>query len=308
MGCLWVVVRKVATMEHVPAPAPEQPARMPISTLVTPSQQVELGRGLREVAALLTEVNEESGDVRTWRARLREGLALVSEVVGAALVTGGRLRTQAPDNWPTSLTLYSLRSLIEDGFPVLWVPNQHVLEEMARASDRSARQAVLLKHQGELVAEAAQVLRRVTALDLADDRKALEQCLSCLPSAWMPAQTLALIVAATRTQTEGDLPTQGALRRRANAANTTGTDPDLEDIGQELTLAAIAPALAQFTPGETDIPDRPNRHAVAHTVSAIQQTPGNALEAVLLAVSVLRQAQAARERARQGSAVGIQLA
>ena len=63
-----------------------------------------------------------------------------------------------------------------------------------------------------------------------------------------------------------------------------------------MTLVAVAPVLSQFFEQLGDpTPTTPNRHAVSHTVSMTQYTPANALWSVLIAVSVLRQAQENRQ-------------
>jgi hypothetical protein len=63
-----------------------------------------------------------------------------------------------------------------------------------------------------------------------------------------------------------------------------------------MTLVAVTPVVSRFFERQGDpVPTTPNRHAVSHTVSPAQYTPANALWSVLIAVSVLRQAQENRQ-------------
>ncbi len=53
-----------------------------------------------------------------------------------------------------------------------------------------------------------------------------------------------------------------------------------------MTMLAVAPVLTTFRADRGDaVPERPNRHAVAHTLDRRQYSEPNALQAVLLAVS-----------------------
>ena len=85
-----------------------------------------------------------------------------------------------------------------------------------------------------------------------------------------------------------------AARVKAAALASARHGDLIVDLRGSLMLLAIAPVLVRFDATRDPVPTHPSRHAVSHAIDAAQYTAGNALESVLLAVSVLRQAEAAR--------------
>ncbi|PSK67803.1 hypothetical protein B0E53_00274 [Micromonospora sp. MH33] len=66
-------------------------------------------------------------------------------------------------------------------------------------------------------------------------------------------------------------------------------DCHMEDFRRSATLWPLLRLFKHFSPGKDGVPDRPNRHARAHTVDGVQYTPVNALIATMFAASVLRE-------------------
>ncbi|MFI2651606.1 hypothetical protein [Micromonospora fulviviridis] len=66
-------------------------------------------------------------------------------------------------------------------------------------------------------------------------------------------------------------------------------DCHMEDFRRSATLWPLLRLFKHFSPGKDGVPDRPNRHATAHTVDGVQYTPVNALIATMFAASVLRE-------------------
>jgi hypothetical protein len=266
------------------------------TVLANPEQLIKLGQMLYYLAHSDSTVVADDRERQRPRKRVSQFLVGAAGVVGEVLVVAARLHAQRPDNWPSWLTYASLRVAIQDGFPVLWVPAADVLDALAKAPDRDARQQVLLDDQVDVLDHARSVLSAVTSPDLAIDRQGIEQAIECVINQPFPAQVAALNIATNRAMEEVGAPSLSALAEMGRAAVERGIDISVVNPPASLMLAAVAPALGQFYPSRGDpVPSRPNRHAVDHVTSALQYTSGNALESVLPAVSVLRQAQANRE-------------
>jgi hypothetical protein len=110
------------------------------------------------------------------------------------------------------------------------------------------------------------------------------------PEVHIPAQLAALVIAENRVR----VATQPSAGRhvKPTGSPTAPNGVDVANLRQSLIIAAALPTLASFHKNAGDsIPTRPNRHAAVHAISNEQYTLGNAIESVLLAVSVLRQEQ-----------------
>lgn len=305
-GRLSVPGRIFECMERAPEPelgalapplraADAPPAPAPDRSSITAAQAVELGEALLELTR-----SAEGGDQLSagapWRRRLRAILNGAANFTGRLLTVWGRLELQRPTNWPTGLTYGKLHGVIADGFPVLWVPPADVLDALAQAPDRPARQRVLYERRAILLEHARRFLGEVVSPDLAVDRRVVSEALDCVVDQPSPAQVAALNVAANRAMLEAGAATLGQLARMGRDAAARLTTVGAEHLRISLMLVAIAPALEHFDPTVVDhVHARPNRHVADRVISAVQFTPENALESLLLAVSVLRQAQANRE-------------
>jgi len=228
-------------------------------------------------------------------------LKTVGQVVGPVVYGLARIEAQRPENWPSVLSYLKALPLIADGFPVLWVPDSKTLDALLVARGRPERQGVLLARQGEVLSHTRSVLGEVRSPDLGHARALLLQAVDCVEHFPFPAQALALQVATVLAQQEAGVGSLSALAKEASAKTAALASAEhgavIEDLGGSLMLLAVAPALVRFDPQRDALPTRPNRHAVAHVLDPAQYTPGNALESVLLAASVLRQAEASRHAA-----------
>lgn len=279
---------QLATAE--PAEPPDDAVRL--ARYMQPAQLAQLGDVTRGLARGLLADLDASTTPR--RRRLRSGTAHVLSFLGELAAVAGRLQQQSPGNWRTWASFFHLKPLIGDGFSVLWVPDADTLEAMRQQPDRDTRQHVLLDRREEVLDHACSVLDEVTDPSLQFDREVVRQALACVTGFPYPAQVTALVVATNRARVEID-----ALKSKdfGNAGPVQKTVLDtVENLGESLIVACMKLALSRFFPDQSDpIPTTPNRHAAVHAISAEQYTPGNALESVLLAVSVLRQTQSNRD-------------
>lgn len=253
------------------------------------------------------EVDESESPAhrRLRRAAVRTGKGLASAgvfVVKLALLAT-LVQEHGPANWNGLVGFHAALTLMGDDFPAAWVPDTETLDALARAVDRPSRQAILLDRRDAVLAHARTVLAEVSAPDLGYARRLAEQALACVTAFPAAAQSLALnaavVIALGETGLEKLAYLNDTADERAELLRRHEYQRLVTDLPASLLLLTVAPTLRTFRPWRGDpVPTRPNRHAVAHSVSPCQFTEGNALESVLLAVSVLRQAQRIRtERA-----------
>lgn len=256
-------------------------------------------------AGLAPYVRTIAQSVAEWQQKVAASIGPAVEAIGrAAVMTGrtlapvidylSRLEAAKPPNWPTVLAYPRLHDLAKDGFPVIWVPAAPVLTELMDARTVIDRQNVLLGHADEVIENARAVLGEVTHADLAEHARVVHQALDCVRTNDAPAQALSLQVATVAAAHETGHETLAGLATHLKALLEPDAIVTPTDLRSAMTLLAVGPLLARFRPGDP-VPTTPNRHAISHTVSSLQYTPGNALWSVLVAVSVLRQAQENRE-------------
>lgn len=224
-------------------------------------------------------------------------MAEVGKTVLPALMYLAQLEQAKPPNWPSFLSYPRLDILARAGFPVAWVPGPDVLTALMTAGTDAERTQVLLEHADDIVEHARVVLGDVTDPDLAEFANVMRQALGCVGEAYAPAQALSLQVATILASQETRKTKLVDLRwHLQNLAADPTTPVAPSDLREVMTLVAVAPVVSQFFEHLGDsVPITPNRHAVSHTVSLAQYTPANALWSVLIAVSVLRQAQENRQ-------------
>lgn len=230
--------------------------------------------------------------VRRWLGRAAR---TVGAVTLSMVEVVARVEAERPPNWPSGLvTLARAYPLVNKGIPVIWVPDSETLSELVAAPGDAGRQEVLKAHGERVVAHAHEVLDEVTAPDLVAWRDLVRQALDCVLEYPAPAQALGLQAAPViGMYLHGDAK-HGQLYRRAATLAASGPVRPPGALRSDLTTVVFATVLARFNPGDRT-PSTPNRNAIAHALSDEQYTDGNAISAVLLAVSVLRQAQAQHE-------------
>jgi hypothetical protein len=221
----------------------------------------------------------------------------------SALTDLGRLpRGYYPPNWwavdqlDVDVVVTIMR---EEGIPLAWVPRAAVIAELTAAPDAAMRDAILGERTAEIVEDCRQCLSRVLNADLQDLKglagnavRALEQA---NPTA---AQALAANVFDTLLR---DVRHRGGLFAGSSGKfkyqHVTGEITPVSDetlIGKYRASCVLTPvlkALAEFNFETDTVPGRFARHATAHRAGTIQYTSANAVIAIMLATSLLREAQ-----------------
>lgn len=226
--------------------------------------------------------------------RMGRVAALVGRVTLGALAVVARVEVERPPNWPSGvMTLSRAYPLAREGFPVVWVPDEQTLSAVLSATSREERQQVLLENTDTALAHAHEVLDEVTCPHLHEWRDLIRQSVECvlLHPAPAPAQALALQGAAIVAMDLHGASNLGQVFAEARRAARAGPIPASGALRHDLTTVVFQTVLARFNVGDV-VPATPNRHVIAHVLSREQYTLANAIEATLLAVSVLRQTQA----------------
>lgn len=209
------------------------------------------------------------------------------------LATWVRLDREVFPNWPHPMAYPALRRIaVEEGIPVAWVPRKDVLVELIAAEDELARELILLERAEDILEDCHLILKEVVAIRLQEPRQLLAQATGCVRKFPAPAQAFCLVAAACLA---GDIADQQSLAklkaRLVRAAETPGLPP-VGELRRGLALLPVTATLTNFRPERGDaVPAKPNRHAVAHVLAAVQYSEHNALVSVMLATSLLRQLQ-----------------
>lgn len=199
-------------------------------------------------------------------------------------------RSAMPPNWEelsTDEVMAVIDRVRKTGYSLVWIPRVEIIHALL-ASDVAATNATLLAHRDEVLSDAAACLADVNHPDLGLTRDAVEEAINAHrddhPRA---AQALAAAAFTSEIHTLFEMGTKAIRKRMA--------DEDPEDAGlSQLRLRTIflagANALAEFRPDRAWPVKRDfNRHNSAHRITAEQWTEANALSAIMLAVSLLRE-------------------
>jgi hypothetical protein len=218
----------------------------------------------------------------------REILASAAELARAAR----ELRERAfPPNW----SAFSgeeidaiLKLMDETGWSLVWVPRAEVIRQLLDAEDGD-RPAVLVNSDEEIVADLDAALEAVRHTQLVELRDALSQAVGAYRAGFPgPAQSHAAAVFTTTMHVHLELKNFRAAREEFEMRDPMDVELMLFKLAAIYKTAARAIA-TYWGDDQEPIPTSFNRHASAHRVSEVQYTKVNALAALLLATSLLRE-------------------
>jgi hypothetical protein len=205
------------------------------------------------------------------------------------------LRRSFPPNWRQlgqRLDSDRLFDITEAGFPTVWVPRADVLAELITTADDDLAD-VYAKHQVEILEDCTAALAESDATELEELVELLAEAVETAQSGRLrSAQALAASIFDT------------ALRHTIKPTKITGYykrvkneimdryDSTLSELRWGLAHVPAVVVLEMFNaPAGDPIPTGYNRHASAHAAGRIQYTPANAIIAITLATSIVREAQ-----------------
>jgi hypothetical protein len=224
-----------------------------------------------------------------------------------------------PVNWRgTGLTPRDILPVARDsGIPIAWVPPPYVLCLLVSAEPAN-RMTVLRAHAADILVQCGSLVTECRDGWLGDDPLLVRRAIDAFKAGHHEA-AMALAVAVGESlarwaseervymfASEADKRTWERERKEAREDKSkytlakwelaaVGTRQDLDRV-EVLRHALIGPVPKFFAPyrgmpGE-EIPDTASRHATVHHPTAAHLTPENALLAIMLCISILREQQA----------------
>ncbi|MFF5505819.1 hypothetical protein [Streptomyces roseolus] len=202
-----------------------------------------------------------------------------------------------PGNWRplTSLNLTAMTKVIEEGVPLAWVPPHDVILALVAAPDAVTRAGVLDANRTSIVDCCHQVLAEIARPDLQDQKRLLEEAAVLADgNTYSAAQALAASVWDTvyRGVWRAEPTFQSGPRFRYDQVIAKLPPIDIDAAVIEFRQACVFGPFTKACENFFDtspVPTAYNRHATAHAAGATQYTPANALTALMLAVSLLRE-------------------
>ena len=227
----------------------------------------------------------------------------ISPGTSAALkVLAEQLREAMPANWAGVDEDWdaAIEIMNDEGIPLIWVPRGNIVGALMSASGTAERHAILIGARDDVVADCLAMLAEVTALELvplaglaADSGRALRDG-HCAASQALSANVFDtwlrdMVRRGKLFKPPGDRePFYGAIKRQIIGVSGKTSLRELKAAG---SLSPVLMALVSFKPGGP-VPVQLNRHATAHAAGPEQYSDVNAVIALMLTTSVLRQAQA----------------
>lgn len=205
-----------------------------------------------------------------------------------------------PPNWlqKPELNLVAAMDVLRSGIPLIWVPRAPIVSDLLGARNTMRRDAILAHKSSVISQDCLSMLDEVTMPQLEPLARLAKRSVESLISGFQePAQALAANVFETwlREAVDRDLlfpPRQdGSVYTHVkNHVAPISTHTLLEKFREVCVLTPATVALVNYTPPGPP-PSRFSRHATAHHARPESYTSSNAVVAVMLATSVLREAQ-----------------
>jgi hypothetical protein len=224
---------------------------------------------------------------------------LLAQLMPALERFGSLLESCMPTNWPSSPGVYlgDAVGIVNSGIPLAWVPGPEMVTALTSAPDLAARHAILADHAAEIAGDCSAVLTEVVNPELKALAVLASEAAGALSSFPAAAQALATNVFDTllrdicrRGVILQPVPNRGWYGRVRSQLEPIGDKTLLVELRQACVIAPAGPALQNYTPGDPP-PEAFTRHATAHGAGPEQYSKVNAVISVMLAASMLREAQ-----------------
>jgi hypothetical protein len=218
------------------------------------------------------------------------------------------LEISRPANWRGSgIDPKALLAVADSGIPVAWVPRPQILRTLVSAAPAD-RVAILWTHVADVIAHCGELLTECRDPSIRGERRLVGRAVEAFKAGHYEAamalsvlvgETLAFLASYRRQAFESEAAMQVWEQQLTNSKyrlarlelDVTTPSQAVERI-QVVRRALIAPIPKFFTPfyghpGEA-IPDMVSRHATVHKPTVEHLTPQNALLAIMLCTSLLR--------------------
>jgi hypothetical protein len=257
-----------------------------------------------EIARSVAAIGATQEAVRRWAVQMPQlDLSAITSVQEAlkALPTvefaniRQAIRRGSPPNWDDlgdNVKFWELFDITETGLPTAWVPRGSVLTELIHAA-QADRPGVFSARRAEIIEDCRAALKEVTSTELVDYVDMLDEALTVAEVGHLAAaQSLAASVFDTILRhTIKPQRVAGYYARVKTEITDRHENAPMTELRWGLVHVAAVSALQTFNQTQGDpIPTTFNRHASAHAVSRVQYTPANAIIALALATSLVREA------------------
>jgi hypothetical protein len=211
--------------------------------------------------------------------------------LGTTLVDG--LRRAFPPNWDAAgVRLRSVRAMVaDDGIPIVWVPRGAVVSALMAAGTRDERLRILGAHDAEIISDCDVCLADCSAPELSEEAALTQRVLDAYTAGlYEPAQALAIILAERIiTNHVAGGPGRGSYDRAKKEAEFRGSMM-LAELRRGAAIAPVVRFYAEWYPSSGQPPPSElSRHVSVHHPNLQQYSRSNALLALMLLVSLLRE-------------------
>jgi hypothetical protein len=266
----------------------------------SPRPFLQFGPGLARMSQALAGLQPGLSE---WSGRIARSLAQIAGAMAGTMAGPlSRLAGAVPENWRDIPypCLEAALELMNDGMPLIWVPRSSVVAKLMQASRAAGRAEVLAEARQDVADDCDAVLADVTAPHLAPLAVMAAEAVRTLRDGYCAgAQALATDVFDTwlrlmvRRSILFDPPPKriGFYPNVIRQIEPVSGDLPIIHLRPAGALAPVLLALARFFPGDQALTHFA-RHATVHAAIPEHYTDANAVVAVMLMTSALRQAQA----------------
>lgn len=246
----------------------------------------ELSRSLIDIDAALSPIREAVASMLDWSQLAR---ALIDPKIIERIRES--VARHMPPNWSGLDGWLDAATFIDEtGWPIVWLPRAEAVIALLHA-DIADREAILLSLIQTIAEDAIHCAAEVKH----DDLRFVADCITEVAESIKSGRTRAAQALAASVLTEliqGILGHDELADARREYAESW-EEKSIQVMRFALVTSAIPKALTRFYRQKGDpIPQRFNRHAVAHGASPIQFTPTNAVVSLILITALARELQA----------------
>jgi len=203
------------------------------------------------------------------------------------------LRSAYAPNWDVAgVRLGSVQAIVaDDGIPIVWVPRGVIVTALMAASTREERLQILALHEAEIISDCSVCLGDCAGPELSEEVELTHRIIDAFTAElYEPAQALAVVVA-ERLITDH---VAGGLERgsyhKAKQEAEFRSSIMLAELRRAAAMAPIVRFYTEWYPSSgIPPPAELSRHVSVHHPNLQQYSQTNALLAVMLVVSLLRE-------------------
>ncbi len=248
------------------------------------STQQQLAAQYRELAEQVQRA------VDPWRGRLPQ---IMEDATRAADAMRASWEAAIPANW-RDLSFDEIEAVLdlmdESGWALVWTPRGEIVRMLIEA-DGEEREQRLLAVEGDVLDDLLAATEGLSSAELKELVDGNRESIACFrDQRFLASQALSTIVFTTLFHRHIDAKFADA---RSKIEPLDPRDATIANVRVYCVLRSVLVAIDTYYGREDEaIPTRFNRHASAHRLSAEQYTRLNALAAIMLSTSLLRELDA----------------